>query len=228
MAKNFFIPLALILFVVTTACKVNEQYFPYNEGKQIIYDVFFQDKENKNNNFRQSFYFLPKTNNVVPVLKSDGELIFYVYGDDGIVKKNVDEFLEFKLGNKSIQSELLIKFPISEGVEWETNDNTTLQMKLGYDRVFNTDLPFKLKNKITKINETVTIKGKKIKNCIKISGYGKTSYNPGPPLGNINIEIFSTSWFAKGIGLVKYKREEKSDSETMGKIFYEKTMLIND
>jgi hypothetical protein len=28
--------------------------------------------------------------------------------------------------------------------------------------------------------------------------------------------------------LVKYKREEKSDSETMGKIIYEKTMLIND
>ena len=74
----------------------------------------------------------------------------------------------------------------------------------------------------------MTINGRKIDNCIKISGYGKTSYNPGPPLGNINIEVFSSSWYSKDYGLVKYIREEKSDSETMGTIIYEKTMLIDD
>ena len=63
-------------------------------------------------------------------------------------------------------------------------------MKLGYDRIYDTNLPFKLTNKIESINETVSIDGKKIKNCIKISGYGKTSYNPGPPLDVINIEVF--------------------------------------
>ena len=49
---------------------------------------------------------------------------------------------------------------------------------------------FKLKNKIVSTNETISINGKKIKNCIKVSGYGKTSYYPDPTLGNINIEIF--------------------------------------
>ena len=77
-------------------------------------------------------------------------------------------------------------------------------------------------------DESLTINGRKIDNCIKISGYGKTSYNPGPPLGNINIEVFSSSWYSKDYGLVKYIREEKSDSETMGTIIYEKTMLIDD
>ena len=101
-------------------------------------------------------------------------------------------------------------------------------MKLGYDRFYNTNLPFKLKNQIVSTDETISIRGKKIKNCIKVSGYGKTSYYPDPTIGNINIEIFSTTWFAKGLGMVKYKREEKSDSETMGNIIYEKTMLIND
>ena len=43
---------------------------------------------------------------------------------------------------------------------------------------------------------------------------------------NINIEIFTTTYFAKGLGLVKYTREEKSDSETMGKIIYEKTINL--
>ena len=142
----------------------------------------------------------------------------------------MDEFLSTQVNNtqSKMNEDLLIAFPISKGTEWETNDKTTLQMKLGYDRIYDTNLPFRSKNKITEVNQTITIKGKKIKNCIKVSSYGKTSYNPGPPLDNINIEVFSTSWFAKDYGLIKYKREEKSDSETMGEIIYEKTMLIND
>ena len=100
-------------------------------------------------------------------------------------------------------------------------------MKLGYDRIYNTNLPFTLTNQITETDVTINVNGRKIPNCIVVSGYGKTSYNPGPPLGNINIEIFSISWFSKDYGLVKYKREEKSDSETMGNIIYEKNMLID-
>ena len=215
----------VFFLLLISSCKFNQNYFPYNEGKQIFYDVFFQDKENTKQNFRQSFYFLPENDNSIPVLKNDGELTFYENGDKGISKKNTKEFLS---SNKDYKSQLLLAFPIKEGVEWEVNDKTTIKMKLGYDRFYNTNLPFKLKNKIVSTNETISIKGEKIKNCIKVSGYGKTSYYPDPTIGNINIEIFSTTWFAKGLGMVKYTREEKSDSETMGKIIYEKTMLIND
>ncbi|MFL2660914.1 MAG: hypothetical protein ACJ0G4_03100 [Alphaproteobacteria bacterium] len=216
--------------LIISSCKFNQSYFPNNEGKQIIYEVFFKDKENKKSNFRQSFYFLPRMKNAIPVLKNDGNLIFYIINENGIVKKTMDEFLSTQVNNtqSKMNEDLLIAFPISKGTEWETNDKTTLQMKLGYDRIYDTNLPFRSKNKITEVNQTITIKGKKIKNCIKVSSYGKTSYNPGPPLDNINIEVFSTSWFAKDYGLIKYKREEKSDSETMGEIIYEKTMLIND
>jgi len=220
----------LFFFLFFTSCKLNQNYFPSNEGKQVIYEVFFQDKENKKKNFRQIFYFLPKMKNAIPVLKNDGELTFYVINKSGVVKKDMNEFLSTEVNNTQLKTneDLLIAFPIVKGTEWETNDKTTLQMKLGYDRIYDTNLPFKARNKITQVNETITIKGKKIKNCIKVFSYGKTSYNPGPPLDNINIEVFSTSWFAKGYGLIKYKREEKSDSETMGEIIYEKTMLIND
>ena len=221
--KNFVI---LCLFTLIVSCKLDQNYFPHNEGKQVFYNVFFQDKENKKKSYRQSFYFLPKTKNAIPVLKNDGEIIFYVFEERGISKKTREEFL---LPNKTEDdSQLLIAYPITKDTEWETNDKTTIQMRLGYDRFYDTNLPFKSKNKIVSTNETISIKGKKIKNCIKVSGYGKTSYFPDPTIGNINIEIFSTTWFAKGLGMVKYKREEKSDSETMGKIIYEKTMLIGD
>ena len=88
--------------------------------------------------------------------------------------------------------QIILKYPIEEQVEWEVDDKTTIQMKLGYDRFYDTNLPFKLKNKIVSTKETISIRGKKIKNCIKISGYGKTSYYPEPTLGNINIEIFGS------------------------------------
>ena len=141
----------------------------------------------------------------------------------------MQDFLSSK-NNKAYDKnpEILLAFPIEEDMEWQTDDKTTIQMKLGYDRFYNTNLPFKLNNKIVSTNETISLNGEKIKNCIKVSGYGKTSYYPDPTLGNINIEIFTTTWFAKGLGLLKYKREEKSDSETMGTIIYEKTMLIDD
>ena len=229
MKSHIFKKYHFLLFLLLSSCNFEEDYFPYNEGKQISYDVFFKDKENNKKNFRQSFYFLPKIENSISVLKNDGEIIFYVFDKQGILKKTMQDFLSSK-NNKAYDenSEILLAFPIEEDVEWQTDDKTTIQMKLGYDRFYNTNLPFKLNNKIVSTNETISLNGEKIKNCIKVSGYGKTSYYPDPTLGNINIEIFTTTWFAKGLGLLKYKREEKSDSETMGRIIYEKTMLIDD
>ena len=223
MLRKLYLSSSILFLIMISSCKISENYFPHNEGKQLFYDVFFQDKEDKKMNFKQSFYFLPKTNESIPVLKNDGELIFYQFEKKGISKKNTEEFLS---PNQDIKPQLVLAFPIEKNQSWEVDDKTTIQMKLGYDRFYDTNLPFKLKNKIVSTNETVSIKGKKIKNCIKVSGYGKTSYYPDPTLGNINIEIFTTTYFAKGLGLLKYSREERSDSETMGRIIYEKTLIF--
>ena len=107
---------------------------------------------------------------------------------------------------------------------WNTNDLTTLVVKLGYDRIYRTLLPINIENKLISLNETVKIKNKILKNCLKIEGYGQTSFFPGAPLGKIDITIKKTEWYAPGLGLVKLIREEISDSETMGNIYYEKVM----
>ena len=61
----------------------------------------------------------------------------------------------------------------------------------------------------------------------EISSYGETSFIPGPPLDKIKIEIISKTWYSKELGIVKYKREEKSDSATTGNIYYNKTLLVD-
>ena len=144
---------------------------------------FLKTKKIRKKNFRQSFYFLPKINNAIPVLKNDGEVTFYVFEKQGILIKNIDNFLSSTQNTSNDEnSELLLAFPIKIDTSWETTDKTTIQMKLGYDRFYNTNLPFKLNNKIVGTNETIKINGKKIENCIKVTGYGKTSYYPDPTL----------------------------------------------
>ena len=83
----------------------------------------------------------------------------------GILKINREEFFSSQntYDSENENSQLLIAYPISKNTEWETNDKTTIQMKLGYDRFYNTNLPFKLKNQIVSTDETISIKGKKKK-----------------------------------------------------------------
>ena len=82
----------------------------------------------------------------------------------GILIKNIDNFLSSTQNTSNDEnSELLLAFPIKIDTSWETTDKTTIQMKLGYDRFYNTNLPFKLNNKIVGTNETIKINGKKLK-----------------------------------------------------------------
>ena len=122
---------------------------------------------------------------------------------------------------------LILAFPIEKGREWQTSDFTTIKLKMGFDRIYNTNLPFQLKNQIIKTNDTISVNGRKIEDCILISGYGSTSFDPGPPLSIIDIEIFSKTWYSKNLGIVKYEREESSNSATTGNIVYKKTMLFD-
>ena len=59
-----------------------------SQGKTLFYEVIFLDKENKRNVYRQSLSFLSISNNLLPVLKNDGEVFFFSQNENGIIKKN--------------------------------------------------------------------------------------------------------------------------------------------
>lgn len=227
MIREKLILLYMIFFVIS--CERNSENLIGNSGETVFYEITFRDKENQESTYRQSYHFLPMYENFLPVVKNNGEIIVYSQNQNGILKKslNKEQILDYNDLIKDDESNLILAFPISEGTEWITEDITSIKLKLGFDRIYNTNLPFELKNKIVKTNETLLINGKRVRNCIKISSYGQTSFLPGPPLKKINIEITSHTWFAKDLGLIKYEREEKSDSATTGNIFYKKTMLFN-
>lgn len=218
----------LILFFLIISCKSSSDFLSRNNEENVFYEVIFQDKEKKKKIYRQSYSFLSQTRNSISKIKSNGEIIIFKQDKNGVTKSNLrGNTLVMDEPNSKDISRVILAFPVKKGTKWITEDKTTLQMKLGYDRVYNTNLKFKAENIIEKIDDIISINGRRIKNCIKITSYGKTSFNPGPPLANINIEIATVTWYSKDLGILRYKREEKSDSETMGEIFYDKTMILD-
>ena len=218
----------LILFFLIISCKSSSDFLSKDNEENVFYEVIFKDKEKKKKIYRQSYSFLSQTRNSISKIKSNGEIIIFKQDKNGVTKSNLrGNTLVMDEPNSKDISRVILAFPVKKGTKWITEDKTTLQMKLGYDRVYNTNLKFKAENIIEKIDDIISINGRRIKNCIKITSYGKTSFNPGPPLANINIEIATVTWYSKDLGILRYKREEKSDSETMGEIFYDKTMILD-
>ena len=218
----------LIFFFLIISCKSSSDFLSKNNEENVFYEVIFQDKEKRKKIYRQSYSFLSQTGNSLSKIKNNGEIVLFSQDKNGVTKSN---FKSNTLGmdepNNNSVSRVILAFPVKKGTKWITEDKTSLQMKLGYDRVYNTNLKFKAENIIEKTDDIISINGRKIEDCIKITSYGKTSFNPGPPLANIQIEIKTVTWYSKDLGILRYKREEKSDSETMGTIFYDKTMILD-
>jgi hypothetical protein len=225
----------IIVLLVLSGCNYDDNYFPLEEQSIINYRLILTS-EGKSKVSKQTYTVLKKEKDNAVVIGNGGQLISYNYDDDGIKRESIDyiknEYIinfggkikkirNFDLPHENLDYEkghYVIKFPIEIGTSWLINDKTRLKMKVGYDKVFETWIPFKLKNKILSLDEEIIIKNKIFKKCIKVVGEGNTSYNAGPPIGDINIVVKNTDWYAPGVGLIKTIRSEKSDSETMGNI----------
>ena len=217
-------------------CEENSSYFPLNEGTVLNYKILFVDKEDKSFTSKQTYTYLKKKNYLQPIIGNTGQIVFYFEDKSGILRREIKYFKtetinnfegkkinkkKFSFSHNSIKSKknhYVLKYPLEIGSTWSVNDITRVKMKIGFDKIFETKLPFILDHQIVSKNETIRVSGKKYKNCLKVVGKGETSYNAGPPLGNINIKVKTISWFAKGTGLVKTIRTESSDSQIIGKI----------
>ncbi len=214
-----------------TSCRNDKSYFNFDQNATLHYDIKYIDKEKKQKIYKQSYFPIDFSGKGNVFLRNDGKLITLESNENQFFLKNLSyaysslvdlpsEKLFFEKNN------VLLKFPVVENQEWISKDQTTLIMKLGYDRVFQTLLPIDIRNVIKNTQETLKIGDKTIKNCIRIESEGYTSWNPGPPQKNINITVKEKIWYSKKFGLVKLIREETSDSETMGNIYYEKRINL--
>ena len=210
--------------LILSSCN-KDNYLPKNLNETVHYEVIFKDKEQKVKKFRQSYFVVKGKDNKIILLKNDGELISFQIENTGI-EIQTNHYTE-NMNQETIQPnrKIYLPLPIKIGSKWNEQDKTTLKLKLGYDRVYNSNLPLDITNEIIGEEYIKLRNGSKVR-CLKIQGFGETSFIPGPPLGKIGIKVKTELWLSKNYGLVKYIRKEKSDSVTMGEISYEKTLIL--
>ena len=172
---------SLLFVFLLFSCNKNEHFNSLKTGQTLHYDIKFIDKEKITKKYKQS-YFLKESDKKKSVLvRSDGKVIEYEKEPHRLILKDVQylfpglvdrpkEKLEFERENIVYQKSL------EKNKSWNTNDLTTLVVKLGYDRIYRTLLPINIENKLISLNETVKIKNKILKNCLKIEGFGQTSF----------------------------------------------------
>ena len=222
--RYLFILNSFFISLILSSCN-KDNYLPKKLNETVHYEVIFRDKEQKVKKLRQSYYVIKAKDNKIILLKNDGELMSFQIENTGI-KIQTNHYTE-KMNQDTVQlnKKTYLPLPIKIGSKWNEQDKTTLKLKLGYDRVYNSNLPVDITNEIVG-EEYIKLKnGHKIL-CLKIQGFGETSFIPGPPLGKIGIKVKTELWLSKNYGLVKYIRKEKSDSVTMGEILYEKTLIL--
>jgi len=222
--RYFNIIVFFLISLILSSCN-KDNYLPKNLNKTVHYEVIFKDKEQKVKKFRQSYFVIKGKDNKIILLKNDGELMSFQVENTGI-KIQTNHYTEnMNQDTIELNRKTYLPLPIKIGSKWKEQDKTTLKLKLGYDRVYNSNLPLDMTNEIIGEEYIKLRNGFKIR-CLKIQGFGETSFIPGPPLGKIGIKVKTDLWLSKNYGLVKYIRTEKSDSVTMGEISYEKTLIM--
>ena len=222
--RYFNIIVFFLISLILSSCN-KDNYLPKNLNKTVHYEVIFKDKEQKVKKFRQSYFVIKGKDNKIILLKNDGELMSFQVENTGI-KIQTNHYTEnMNQDTIELNRKTYLPLPIKIGSKWKEQDKTTLKLKLGYDRVYNSNLPLDMTNEIIGEEYIKLRNGFKIR-CLKIQGFGETSFIPGPPLGKIGIKVKTDLWLSKNYGIVKYIRTEKSDSVTMGEISYEKTLIM--
>lgn len=94
-----------------------------------------------------------------------------------------------------------IKYPIQVGTAWDKITETSL---------LSDDVIVTLNYNIESIDEVVTVPAGTFEGCVKVKGVGATQKDLGDSkVANINVEYYS--WFAPGVGLIKWILKEKKE-----------------
>lgn len=82
-------------------------------------------------------------------------------------------------------------------------------------------VPVILQYRIEATDAEVTVPAGTFRNCVRIRGVGTTSKDVGFYVGQTNIRVENTEWYAPGVGLVKAVREETTTSTVLPRGSYE-------
>ncbi len=213
----------LFLFILIGCSENNNSYFPLGKIKSWSYKIEIEPEVEKKTIYKKTNLSLGKTKleidgkkeSLYPFLREDGSIFFYKLKKDGIFRSGF-AFAKDKNVNIEKQERMVLPSPIKIGQKWSVDSKTFLILKRYPYYDYRATTNFLIDYEIISTNEIISTPTGKFRNCILIRGTGNTKFIGDSEIGSIAINILSEEWYAKGVGLIKSVRVEKTDSDLFG------------
>jgi len=213
----------LLFFLISSCSDGNQSYFPLSSVKSWSYKIVIKPEIDRETIYKKTKLSLGKTSFKIgnkksssyPFLREDGSIFFYNYHKDGIYRDGY-AFAKDKSIKLEKKKRVVLPTPQSVGKKWAVDSKTYLILKRYPYYDYRATTNFEIEYQIISKNEIVKTPLGKFENCLLVKGIGKTKFIGDSEIGSIEISITSNEWYAKGIGLIKSIREEKTDSDLFG------------
>ena len=213
----------LFLFILIGCSENNNSYFPLGKIKSWSYKIEIEPEVEKKTIYKKTNLSLGKTKleidgkkeSLYPFLREDGSIFFYKLKKDGIFRSGF-AFAKDKNIKIEKQERMVLPSPIKIGQKWSVGSKTFLILKRYPYYDYRATTNFLIDYEIISTNEIISTPTGKFRNCILIRGTGNTKFIGDSEIGSIAINILSEEWYAKGVGLIKSVRVEKTDSDLFG------------
>jgi len=222
------------LGALLVACKPSggQSYFPLDPGWTWRYSVATDIKNLGTEKSAQLVVnrgmIVTEQKNLVLRMYEDGHVFYYAVQDDGILLAGDREAGED--AKDAPPNQYVLKYPVAVGVTWPVDGKTYLMRRQEIGPAAVIMVPIKADLELTYTveakDDVVKVPAGTFRNCLRLHGKGTGSANMGERMGDMDITVESTEWFAPGVGLVKMTRKEDSGPE--GPAFGSMTLELED
>ena len=222
---NFIFNYAFILlsFLAISCGENRTDYFPLKYKKLWAYNIQIIPSEEDKINYKKTNFSLEKQIiergktkiDVYPVIRENQTVYYYSKNKDGIFREAV-QFKQSKPVSLEEKKKTVLKFPLQVGNKWSAPSKTYLILRRYAYFDYRANTNFLLNLELTSNTATVKVPAGTFRNCLKVEGYGETTFIGDREIGSIKITIKTSDWYAPNVGLIKSVRVEGTDSDLFG------------
>lgn len=213
--------LATVLLVLA-GCRGGNQtaYFPLDPGMNWHYRVTSEiknlGKEHSEMLVANRGTMTVDGQKVAPRMYQDGHIYYYVAQDDGILL-----VADRALGQETKPAQpdqFALKYPLDTGTSWPVHSQTYLLRRQIFSPtaviMVPITAPIDITYSIEGKTDTVKVPAGVFHDCLRLHGTASAVRDLGERIGDAEVKIDTTEWFAPGVGLVKMVRSEDSHPES--------------
>jgi hypothetical protein len=201
-------PIVGFLALLLGACGPREEsYFPLNPGRTWEYDLDIQTMDGLQHR-RHVVENLPAVKSDqqrwVPRRKGDNSISYFLKDAQGI-SRVAERSAEGALVTLPVP-EPILRYPLTASAKWSGKGRTvTLERKTPPELVSLTkiDVEMDMQYSVTDTDAVVMVPAGRFAHCLVVKGSGAASRDVGFYIGQTDLSIESTEWYAPDVGLVK-------------------------